>query len=65
MEKEKMKKYLLVINYFEEETYLYNSMQELLEDWECQSIDELLNKSGFFFDYIIYEISNIWSLDNE
>lgn len=60
-----MKKYLLVIRYCEEEAYFYNSLDEMLQDWQVLSIDELLNMSNGFIDYSVYEVNKVWSKKNE
>lgn len=37
-----MKKYLLVLyGYNEEETHLYDSIDELLNNWDCESLSDL------------------------
>lgn len=55
-----MKKYLVVINYCEEETYLFDSKEEMFNNFNVKSIKELINKSNCFINYTVYEISNVW-----
>lgn len=56
-----MRKYLVVINYCEEETYLFDTKEEMFKYFNVKSIKELINKSSFLSEYIVYEISNVWS----
>lgn len=58
--KTNMKKYLVVINYCEEETHLFDSKEEMLKYFKVNSIEELLNKSSWLSEYTVYEISCIY-----
>lgn len=55
-----MKKYLVVISYCEEETYLFDSLDDMFNFFDVSSISELLKKSSTWCYYIVYEISKIW-----
>lgn len=54
-----MKKYLLRFSYVEDEFYLYDSLEEMLEDWDCKTLRELLNCSTPFCEYIVYEVCDV------
>lgn len=60
MEKKSIKKYLLVIEFGEEETHLFNTIEELLKYCNCESIEEIIDCSNFLRSYSVYEISNMW-----
>lgn len=55
-----MKKYLLVINCCEEETYLYDTLEDLLNDNEVSSLKELFELNNWLHEFIVYEVSNIY-----
>lgn len=51
-----MKKFLLVIyHYMEEETYFYDSIDELLEHFNCKSLSDLFED----YDCNLYIVSDI------
>lgn len=55
-------KYLLVISRFcEIETYLYDSIELLLNDWNVSSIEQLIAKTRRFTRYTVFKVSKIWS----
>lgn len=56
-----MNKYLVVVFHCEEETYLFDTKNEMLNFFNVKSIKDLVNMSNFYFHYTVYEISNIWS----
>lgn len=59
-------KYLLVISRFcEEETYLYDSIEMLLNDWNVSSIEQLIAKTCWFTTYTVFKVSKIWSDAND
>ena len=61
-----MKKYLLVISRCgEDETYLYESLEDLLKHWNCKSIEDVLNMRNFLTSYCIFEISKSWCKNYE
>lgn len=55
-----MKKYMLVIySIYSDEVYLYNSIYDMLNDWEVDSLDELGREASCSQKYVVYEISDI------
>lgn len=54
-------KYLLIINsYTEEETYIYNSKEEIYKDWECKDEKEFIDKFKKLFKVTIIEVKKAW-----
>lgn len=54
--------YLLIyVRYGEKESYHYNNLFEMLSDWECGSVKEILRKNtGIFHSVHIYKVQKEW-----
>ena len=57
----KINKYLVVINFCEEETFLFDSLEEMLDYFSVSSIEQLINKSDWLSTYTVFKVSEIWS----
>lgn len=52
--------YLLIIrHYMEEEVYKYNSLKELLNNWNCKTLKEL-EEELFCINFEIYKAKKIY-----
>ena len=60
----KINKYLVVINFCEEETFLFDSLEEMLDYFSVSSIEQLINKSDWLSTYTVFKVSEIWSYIN-
>jgi len=48
--------YSILCNYYE-------SLKQLLDEWECESIEEVVKYSNHVVNFEVFEVNKVWCVD--